>query len=124
MIHTFDESSPQGITPSDVGILALYVKSDLETRIEILTSYPQVAAFVFIEKGMLTKAYFPKNIRDWSVRTMKHTVAALTGCPSSHIAFSVDDTDLGGDNTYLIDTPKCHESVKHISVMKFSKDNK
>ena len=122
MLHTFDEPSP--ITPSDIDILALYVKSDLETRIKILTSHPQIAGFVFIEKVMLTKAYFPKKIRDWSAKTMKHTVAALTGCPSNHTAFSVVDTDLGGDNTYLVDTPKCHESVKHITVMKFSKDNK
>ena len=124
MLHTFDEPSPQGITPSEIDVLALYVKSDLETRIEILTSHPQVAGFVFLEKGMLTKAYFPKKVRDWSSTTTKHSVAALTGCPSSHTAFSVDDTDLGGDNTYLVDTPRCHESVKHISVTKFLKDNK
>ena len=85
---------------------------------------PQVAGFTFLEKGMLTKAYFPKKVRDWSSTTTKHSVAVLTGCPSSHTAFSIDDTDLGGDNTYLVDTPKCHEAVKHISVTKFLKDNK
>ena len=64
MLDSFAEPVLQGIPPSDSDIISLYVNSDAETRVEIITTHPEVAGFVFLEKGILTKAYFPKKFRD------------------------------------------------------------
>ena len=117
-------TSLQEITPSEEDILALYFKSNIETCIDIRTTHPQVAGFVFLEKDILTKAYFPKNTRNWSAKSTKYTTTALTRCPSSYTAFSVDDMDNLINNTYFFDTPKSNESINYIASSKLLKENK
>ena len=54
-VESFEEPVPQGIQPCDDDLIELYLSSDLETRTEILVSYPQVAGFVFLEKNISQK---------------------------------------------------------------------
>ena len=123
-VESFEEPVPQGIQPCDDDPMELYLRSDLETRTEILVSHPQVAGFVFLEKNHLTKAFFPKKVRDWASKPSKNIIAAVTGCPESYTAFSVSDKVLGSDNTYLVESPDMHDDVRTITVTKFLKDNK
>ena len=102
----------------------LYLTSSIETRAEIITSHPDVAGFIFLDEGHLTKAYFPKRIRSWNASSPKHSIAAVTGNPSSHTPFTVPEKTLLGDNPYLVEAPKLHSSVPTISVGKFLKENK
>ena len=123
-IESFEEPAPQGIQPFDDDPVELYLRSDLTTRIEILTSHPQVAGFIFLEKNHLTKAFLTKKVKDWSSSPIKDIVAAVTGCPESFTAFSVDDGVLGSDNAFLVESPDLHDGVRTISAAKFLKDNK
>ena len=102
----------------------LYLTLDIETRAEILTSYPDVAGFIFLDERHLTKAYFAKRIRSCTSSPPRHSIAAVTGNPSFHTPFTVPEKTLLGDNPYLVEAPKLHSSVPTISVGKFLKDNK
>ena len=123
-LQSFDIPTPQGIPSSDVDPIILYLTSDIETRAEIITTYPDVASFIFLDEGHLTKAYFPKRIRSWTSSPPKHTIAAVTGNSSSYTPFTVPEKTLFGDNPYLLEAPKIHPSVPTISVGKFLKDYK
>ena len=117
-VESFEEPAPQGIQPCDDDPIELYLRSDLATRTEILASHPQVAGFIFLEKNHLTKAFLTKNVRDWGSNPIKNIVVAVTGCPESYTAFSVDDGVLGSDNTFLVESPELHDDVRTISVAK------
>ena len=83
-LQSFDIPTPQGISSSDVDPIVLYLTSDIETRAEIITTHPDVAGFIFLDEGHLTKVYFPTRIRSWTSSPPKHTIAAVMGNPSSY----------------------------------------
>ena len=63
-------------------------------------------------------------VRDWGSKPARNVIVAVTGCPESHTAFSVNDKVLGSDNAFLVDSPEVHDDVRTISVGKFLNDNK
>ena len=102
----------------------MYLTSDIETQAGIITTHPDVAGFIFLDEGHLAKAYLPKRIRSWTLSPPKHTIAAVTGNPSSYTPFTAPEKTLFGNNPYLVEAPKLHPSVPTISVGKFLKDHK
>ena len=78
-------SSFEGILNSDTDIssgtnpIELFLSSDRETRLNILTSHPQVVGFVYLYEDSITKAFLPKQVIDWA--NNEKTVVAVSGTP-------------------------------------------
>ena len=54
---SFDEPCPPGLPSSGTDPIALYVSADTDTRRDILTSHPDVAGFLYLDEGYVTKAF-------------------------------------------------------------------
>ena len=121
-------SSFEGILNSDTDIssgtnpIELFLSSDRETRLNILTSHPQVVGFVYLYEGSLTKAFLPKQFIDWN--SNDKSVVAVSGTPEEYTPFSVSEKVLTCNNLFLCESVKFFEDVQTVSAARFFKDNR
>ena len=102
--------------------IELFLSSDRETRLNILTSHPQVIGFVYLYEGSITKAFLPKQVIDWT--TNDKTVVAVSGTPEDYVPFSVPEKVLTGNNLFICESVDFFEDVQTVSASKYFKDNR
>ena len=102
--------------------IELFLSSDRETRLNILTSHPQVVGFVYLYEDLITKASLPKQVIDWA--NNEKMVVAVSGTPDEYAPFSVPEKVLTCNNLFLCESVNFFEDVQTVSVVKFFKDNR
>ena len=95
------ESKPNPDYETDLGNnpIELFLSSDRETRLNILTNHPQVIGFVYLYENAITKAFLPKQVIDWT--SNDKMVVAVSGTPEEYAPFSVPEKVLTCNNLFL-----------------------
>ena len=114
--------NPDSDISSGTNPMELFLASDHQTRLNILTSHPQVVGFVYMYENSLMKAFLPKQFIDWN--SNDKTVVAVSGTPEEYVPFSVPEKVLTCNNLFVCESVKFFEEVQKVSVAKFFKDNR
>ena len=69
----------------------VFIKRSAISCLKILTQHPQVEGLVFLSKGRVTVAYFPRIVLDVDENgIMSSVLAAVVGSPDNNTVITID----------------------------------
>ena len=104
----------------------IYLRGNLETRSDIIINHPDVAGYLYLHDGILSKAYFPKKVVDYGKQDKGDfkVIAAATGPPEEYVPFYAPEIFILSDHHHLELSPKRHKDIKTTSFTKYAKEHK
>ena len=105
--------------------LAIFLKGDIETQVEVILNHPDVIGFVYLNDNIITRAYLPKKFVDFksSDPLKKKLILAVSGTPTEYSPSSVSEKNLLCDTLHFTDCTKLNDATPSVPVGKFLKDN-
>ena len=111
----------EGLHPAEI-----FLRGTLEQRSDIILNHPDVCGFLYIHDEIISKAYFPKKVVNYSNKGKGDfkVIAAASGTLDDYVPFYAPETFVLSDHHHLEISPKLDKNVKTASFTKYAKDNK
>ena len=97
--------------------MVAFIKGSATSRLEILTQHPQVEGLIFLSKGRVTVAYFPRIVLDVDENgIMSSVLAAVVGSPDNNTVITIDKRLVSDNYEVVFDAESLDTDLPFVEV--------